>query len=454
MRKKKDTAQVVSSPTGKARTMIRAALLLICFFFTTAPVMGASLADSVKTLSRTSDAVKIAGADLSPFSGADISLLRLFAFRKGAMEPIPFQVDQKDSRGEWVWDVAFRNGRTHDDQDPKGEALLDGNDHLVFLAGDTGDRAALSAIQGGAAQRLEIEVDDPVNHGKGWVYLALFTRNPPPLSPVRYMSYDPERRDVHAPLYRLSYSTKKIAVMNALDFRKKSILDRLKIRITAQVKFGFIKTAMHFNEEDVSGYHVGYIAGPVRIINRTVNQVRLPLGLRTPKVVCDHYFYPRHVEIPLLLHMNFLVSRASLLLSADYQGAPFSEAFLPGLEKTEKLKDEIPLRLDPAKGDWIALDGDLGTVINAIQVPSGIARYISTRPHLVSDRKRTSPPESVPGSDPEAGIEIRTASGLPKGDYLLYTVFLFSPDHFKKGDEKKLLNILNRPLTVRIGQIQ
>ncbi|NOY54197.1 MAG: hypothetical protein GXP58_11370 [Deltaproteobacteria bacterium] len=433
--------------------MIRAVLFLFFFFFVVGPVQGAPFPGSAKTLTRTSDAVKISGMDIPPFLGANIHLLRLFAFREGHFQPIPFQVDQKDSKGEWVWDVAFRDGRTRDDQDPEGESLLDENDRLVFLAGDTGDRASFpERIK--AAKVLEIEVIDPVNHGSGWTYLALFPHAPPPLSPVRYMTYDPQKRNVYSPLYSLSYSTKKIAVMDALTFRKKSILDRLKIRIKAEIKFGFIKTAMHFNEEDVRGYHVGYIAGPVRIINRTVNQVRLPLGLRTPKVVCDHYFYPRYAEIPLLLHMNFLVSRASLLLSADYRGAPFSQAFLPGLKEAVKLTGRTPLRLDPAKGDWIALDGDLGTVINAMQVPVGISRYISTRPHLISDRERSYPPESVPGSDPEAVIEIRTAPDLPKGDYLLYTVFLFSPDHFKRGDEKKLLNILNRPLTVRVGQIQ
>lgn len=416
--------------------------------------MGIALNPTSKNLLRTVDAVKIAGADLPAFSDARIPLLRLYAFREGHLQPIPFQVDQKDSRGEWVWDVAWRDGQTHDDQDPPGESLLDGNDLLVFLSGDTGDRAAFPTTEVPAVKVLEIEVVDPMDHGKGWVYLALFQGNPPPLSPVRYMSYDPEKKNVHSPLYLLSYSTKHIAVMDALHFRGKSILDRLKIRIKAEIKLGFIKTSMHFNEEDVGGYHVGYINGPVRIVNRTIDQVRFPLGLKSPKVVCDHYFYPRYAEIPLLLHMNFLVSRASILLSADYRDAPFRQAFVPGSDNPVDLTQEDPIRLDPAEGSWIALDGDLGTLINAIEVPEKISRYITTTTHLVSDRKNISPPESVPGSDPEAGIEIQTAPDLPKGDYLLYTFFFFSPNHYQAGDERELLNLLNRKLTVRVRQEQ
>ncbi len=407
-----------------------------------------------KDLVRTIDAVKIAGADLPPLTDAKIPQLRLYAFRNGYFQPVPFQVDQKDSRGEWVWDVAWRDGRTHDDQDPPGESLLDGNDLLVFLAGDTGDQAPFPTQELPADTVLEIEVADPVDHGKGWVYLGLFQRNAPPLSPVRYMSYDPAKKNIHSPLYLLSYSTKHIAVMDALHFRGKSILDRLKIRIKAEIKLGLIKTSMHFNEEDVGGYHVGYINGPVRIVNRTIDQVHFPLGLRSPKVVCDHYFYPRYAEIPLLLHMNFLVSRASLLLSADYRDAPFHQAFIPGSRDPADLTQESPLRLDPVEGSWIALDGDPGTVINAIEIPGNISRYITTTTHLVSDRQNTSPPEAVPGSDPEAGIEVQTAPDLPKGDYLLYTFFFFSPDHYQTGDEEELLNILNRKLTVRIRQVQ
>ena len=37
-----------------------------------------------------------------------------------------------------------RAGHTADDQDPEGEALLDANDVLVFMAADLGDRASTS----------------------------------------------------------------------------------------------------------------------------------------------------------------------------------------------------------------------------------------------------------------------------------------------------------------------
>ena len=68
---------------------------------------------------------------------------------------IPYQIDQRDSTGSWVWSVVYRQSYkidydsgsapfirspetagigTYDDQDPKGKALLDANDVAVFMA--------------------------------------------------------------------------------------------------------------------------------------------------------------------------------------------------------------------------------------------------------------------------------------------------------------------------------
>ena len=105
------------------------------------------------------DPVVVSGQRLEALTGASIPMLRLVVFRDGRAETIPFQIDQRDSRGGWVWDVAAPAARlpdllaqvetpadrTHDDQDPPGKRLLDGNDLLVFMARDLGERQPLAS---------------------------------------------------------------------------------------------------------------------------------------------------------------------------------------------------------------------------------------------------------------------------------------------------------------------
>ena len=61
------------------------------------------------------------------------------------------------------------------------------------MAGDAGARADPDAPLQGASSVTEIELEDPVNAGRGWVYLATYRTNPPPRCPlpdyVRY-NYD------------------------------------------------------------------------------------------------------------------------------------------------------------------------------------------------------------------------------------------------------------------------
>ena len=127
------------------------------------PAAVGGLTHEAKTLDRTIDPVTIGGEYFTNLLGTDIRRLRLFSFRRGSRIPIPFQMDQQDSKGDWVWDIAYTEGwppsdsafneawspawerseayvGVQDDEDPPGKQLLDGNDVLVFMARDLGDR--------------------------------------------------------------------------------------------------------------------------------------------------------------------------------------------------------------------------------------------------------------------------------------------------------------------------
>ncbi|RMD91601.1 MAG: T9SS C-terminal target domain-containing protein [Calditrichaeota bacterium] len=116
-----------------------------------------------KTLDRNLEPVVRTGADFPLFDGAPVEELFLFAYDSytGTWNPIPFQIDEKDTSGSFIT--------------PDVNPGLDSDDELVFMARDAGDRAPKTWIDNPESQnfpRYEIEIIDPLDQTKkAWVYL-------------------------------------------------------------------------------------------------------------------------------------------------------------------------------------------------------------------------------------------------------------------------------------------
>jgi hypothetical protein len=418
------------------------------------PLAGAeTVSFQTRTLARTADPVIVDGEDLPALIGKEPETIRLFSFQDGKARAIPFQIDQRDSGGDWVWDVSFDGGRTRDDQDPEGKKILDANDLLVFITRDAGDRQVAPRDSLRMEVVSEIEVEDPLDGGRGWVYAAYYPSNAPPPSKKRYMRFSPDKRQISAATYQIRYSLKHSAVLQELALGKQNVMDRLKVRGKAEIGIGFIKASMRFNEEKVTGHMAGYIDGPVRTFLRTVNSVRLPLGLKTPLVNCDHFYYPEHSEVPLLLPIRFLVHRATLRLTADYLGESFQHAYLDGAHKSQALGQRHPagqpLEIDQS-GRWIGVEGERGTVFQMAVLPETVRRHATVHVYLLEDPEAANTPEDVPGSEPEAGFEVRTKPGLPRGDHILYLIFFMTPDPYRPGLEKQVIRLLDHRVSYQI----
>ena len=292
----------------------RNSILILNLFFLSISFTSPVSAGKLDYLDREIDPVVITGKQLPQLIDKNISSIRVFAFQENKAVAIPFQIDQKDSHGNWVWDVALHEGSV-DNDDPEKTALFDHNDELVFMALDTGDKSIAVRAAIPADVVVEIEILDPVNQTRGWVYAAFFNSDTPPLSPTRYMRYRPEDQTVISPIYEFSYSTEHIAVMNNLVLNDTPIMDRTKIRGEVDWRIMFLNGTINFNENSIDGYMAGYIDGPVRTITRAVDYLALSNGMTTGDINCDHLYYTHHSEIPLLLSMKFPVKRVSMLVT-------------------------------------------------------------------------------------------------------------------------------------------
>jgi hypothetical protein len=143
-------------------------LVLVCFTHT-------ARADEHKTLTRTEDLVVLTGAELPRLRGIHKDLLRAYASRAGKLEPIPFQVDERTPELEYCWTSGPDPVKDVDD------GRVDEDDEVAFRAADAGDRSTDRSVDGSTA-RMEIELEDPLDGGKGWVYVFAYEDkgHPPP----------------------------------------------------------------------------------------------------------------------------------------------------------------------------------------------------------------------------------------------------------------------------------
>ena len=88
------------------------------------------------------------------------------------------------------------------------DGVLSTKDELVFQSRDLGVRAARTAWPQGATGGVEIEVQDPLDRGRGWAYLFLFDVPPPLRSGDRVRAHVTSAAlgdSVLTPSYRVFY---------------------------------------------------------------------------------------------------------------------------------------------------------------------------------------------------------------------------------------------------------
>lgn len=443
-------------------------------------VLSPEFASGARSAGGVADAVIIPGSDLDMFRGKAIALIRVFAVNSGAPGVIPFQIDQRDSRDNWVWDVVSpRNqidryeydnqgivgpdwkrraaGLTSDDQDPDGEALLDDNDMLVFMAADLGGRATGTEPGFGDASGIaEIQVVDSDGTTQGWAYLAYYAAAPPALSVLRYMRYLPGQRRIVSPVYEATFSERHVCVLEQLMVNGIGLLDRTKLRGEVRAAASPVSWVFRFTENDIHGYVEGYIDGPVRIVRRTSATLRLGPLVSISGIRGEQFFYPQHSQVPVGLSLGLFTETASLLLTADYHGSPFRRAFASGSGIAIDLDDVGSGHnlLQPHEGlSWLALDGEQASVVSVLSLPGEIQEHTVLRGILLQHRTVRAPPEGYPGADPEAGYLVETKTGFPRGTHWLIGTYLYLPRPFARPDAAQATRLAGSRLGVTVSAL-
>ncbi len=424
--------------------------------------------DARNELKRSIDVILLTGADLPFLLDRPIQELRLVALKQGDLTPIPFQIDEKDAEGVYL----FRT--SHPDLQDVDPGKMDANDELCFMVLDMGARLPPAEIASGKLL-AEIEVKDPVDGARGWCYMGTADQFPQ-RSSLDYVTYKPKTDQIISKYYQIGFSKEAPISYGDTTITTEGggngtrINERVLTRLTAKLKlFG---VHLRKSEADFRSLRKGYIDGPVRVIKRVGNSMRAVFGFYGPEAVVDYTFYVANWIMPTDIHLPVDVKKYCSSLSlrggthwtADSEGMVFYTKYIPPgvavidghMSEAEKKMD---LRLD-VDNIWHLYTGALnatgqGSILFRIILDETLQQHLTATTYFY-DKSMEEDFEEDPvtkdlyksffeGSYLWEGMET-----LPKGNYDITSWATVMPAFKNAGDEQHYLDVLDHPVEVEI----
>ncbi|MHC4443543.1 MAG: hypothetical protein ACYTBZ_04585 [Planctomycetota bacterium] len=346
-----------------------------------------SIPAQVTTLDRDRDPVVITGIDLSLMLGLPVNEVVAFRYQ-GGWQQIPVQIDERkvvdygivyNTDPVSLYTTAYADSSTY--TGPDDDPAFDGDDELVFMAKDGGDRAGVAvALPMGVVSGtgLEITIDDPVDGGQGYVYLFRTDGTLSPGAVVDYITYtfnllagsyipnystmngpNPEDSEAYSAHYRTHFSDRWIRdELNVLSGSSSGadILDRHKnmfgpgICQRTENTFSAGEGAFFVNKD-----------GAVRAIRSYMGANSGPLTQR------EHIFYEQRQDITTFLRVHPIQGVMDVY---DYSPDAAGMTYYNDLNLGGVLVDGIPDVVTAGQIVWEMVTGVQGSLI--------VSHYIET----------------------------------------------------------------------------
>lgn len=354
--------------------------------------------------------VRISGSDLGCLEGRPEAAVEVVACDE-ACTPIPWQLDERDANGE----LALADGPQPNRDEPQG--VIDANDELFWMAADGGRRARPGELPSSdCARELEVGSGDD----RMWVY-AVVVPAPARRSPVRYVEYDPVADVVRAARVAIGFGAatpRYLALRDGDGNLGPNLLDRLKVRASAWF-LGLIPLGR--TEDDMEWQFDAWRAGPIRVVRRERQWVRLGWGLRTPIFRTETVVYRDFIELPVRLRLNFpptyFFHSIEVQAALDFRALGSWTVRAPGAAggTIGALDRTTTKKLNAIDGDWIALSGPDLTLVLRLQLGESFASL--RRQLLYRENDDGAGPESAPGEHPAIGFRLTDWSHVDRGTH-------------------------------------
>ena len=429
-----------------------------------------------RTLKRRVDSVLIKGAVLGQrILGTPKHLVRVYACKGGIMLPITFQLDERTQAGGYCYDQGPAALRVQDED--KGK--VDANDELLVLAREVGDRAAPAALRlvPGHAAVQEVELSDPLDGTKAWIYVYRFAPGPavpPPVTTDLVSLTVQPREDAEEAVctyrgegftFTNSRTPNNQVRATSASFKRAdgtmspSPIDCSFMRGVAT--FMWVEVVRHSSDSKVQ--LGGWIDGPIRVVAQSLLKVYLALGFWATTPDSYYILWPNKVTMPTNADCPVNLDQSgdsSYTLCWDMaratQGWKFYNSHNKDPVDIDGSMSAAEKALDLTWPDWNCVYGPEGAMISKFVIPSSMQRP-TNRLFYVDDREQGED-EVEEGLQFEAGmfgtngyrIDLRgMRSGTYPGDYVTW----YLPAGFKHGDHVKYLNEYDHPIKAATGTL-
>ncbi len=353
--------------------------------------------------------IVIPARDLTCSHGAAPQRIGLFSCSE-ACAAIPWQLDERDSAGDYVLDQGPRASSDGD------HGLIDNNDDLTVMWSDLGTTPG-AQIPGHPECIDEVAVQ--LGDSRRLLYAARF-REPAPRALARYVEYDVAADRMQGRVVDLTFGkpTPRGLALRSGPAAGLDLLDRLKIRAYARF-FGIFP--LYRDEDDILSVYEAWRIGPIRVIRRERKWVRLAFGFRTPYIRTETMFYRDFVQLPVSLRLNFppasLLHPITIWAALDFVNLEGWRLWIPGGRPSLNVGSVPPdvIRDLDALDDvsMIALEGADATFALVLKLGPTLRSLSRT----VFYREGTDPdePEDFPGGMPAIGFRLGRWDDVDRG---------------------------------------
>jgi hypothetical protein len=325
--------------------------------------------------------------------------------------PIRWQLDERNADGE----VLLDHGVLAAMEKPPG--VIDADDEILWMAADGGRPMRAHEMPADALCGLELQVTPAA--GAGARVYAFVVPSAAPRAAGSYVEYDALEDTFIGPRLALGFrgATPRYLRVKSSDKDAVNLLDRLKVRASAWF-LGLIP--MGRDEDDLEPAEVGWRAGPIRIVRRQRQRIRLGWGIRSPRFNIETYFYRDVIRLPVHFRLNFpptyFFGRIVVQALLDFRDLHEWRVWVPELAHPLPIADLPPgtaARLSSLAAQPIAISGPDVQLMQLLETSPSLAPL--TRRLLYRQTTDSLAPEAERGEHPGIGYALVDWGGVGNG---------------------------------------
>ena len=401
---------------------------------------------------RQEDFVLFTGDQVPTLLGAEVRDLHLYTCGRAGFRAIPFQVDKRDQEGRYV----FPNEKIRDPL--RDGTRLDANDELVFMAKDGGEACPEPVWAEAATRGVAMELRDPLDDGRAWVYLF----DQPGAEPPQTEDYARHRIENNKELissdqYEIGQQL-GVTYYDWLRIRKPDgsfspdLLNRTKVGLRARLLN--VGIPINVPEKDMKSLTLGVIDGPVRVIRDEVDLVKIKaLGLDWETEAFYTYYGNGHISpmeanVPVNLHKLFLDINFywAMDLNESLLGAIFRNQANPrGVTLDGNHHANLDTKSDTS---YLTVSGPQGGMVDALVLDQTLSQLLVRTTLVREELANPDSPDEHPGQL-LVGYWVKSSSHMPKGVYH-WQLYHYYPYPFSEGKVQEVLNMVEKPLQLSI----